>query len=711
MRSSTVAAFVVLALLAAACSSGDGGDDAGEAEAADEGVDEVRTSGSGFVDEGRWSEQAMAYLRHATGELHPDSIFNVMAHIERSRRDPDFRFDATRISVTDLSETFDKLADLRDTSDFDVAYLLNLWHCCRGELAPELVAEIERAVLDHKYWYTDPDREGVRDDQYYWTENHQIMFHVAEYLAGQAFPEEVFALTGMTGEEHRVRAAGQIREWMDHRVRFGFSEWQSHVYYKKDLEALISLAEWSADEELSTRAMMLVDVLLFEIAAHLQNGAFGTSHGRSYLKDKMTALDEDTWNLAVLLFDDAASSGFQSRGDQMATLLARAERYRMPEVIRRIAASDEVAVSRERMGIPLDPTAPVEPDPTAPYGFSYDDVDLWWAMGGMLAWQVVPASIETIERHDLWETSNFEPYAALEGLAGELGPEGSRQLAQQQAHVLSTPLLSEVDLQTWRAPEVMLSTAQRWRPGSRSEQVHAWQATIDPNAQVFTTHPADDPPGRDELDTDGDGYWTGTASMPASAQHENVAVHIYDPAYSDGYRDYTHAWFPQDHFDEVRSEGRWTLGRAGDGYVALWSWRQPRWRPVDESTPPLEGLTRPWDLLAEGGAENVWVVEVARAEDHPSFDAFVEAVVDADLEVVERGQGFEVRYRSPSQGEMVYDGGAEVSVAGGTVALHDYPRIDSPYAQVPFDTDLYRFEWDGASLELDFAAGTREAGG
>ena len=98
--------------------------------------------------------------------------------------------------------------------------------------------------------------------------------------------------------------------------------------------------------------------------------------------------------------------------------------------------------------------------------------------------------------------------------------------------------------------------------------------------------------GRDEGSP---GYWTGTASMPRSAQHENVAIHLYSPGYADGgllgffdYEQTTHAYFPQDHFDEVVQAGGWTFGRKGKGYVALWSWAPTAWQDY-----PAEELARP----------------------------------------------------------------------------------------------------------------------
>ena len=54
------------------------------------------------------------------------------------------------------------------------------------------------------------------------------------------------------------------------------------------------------------------------------------------------------------------------------------------------------------------------------------------------------------------------------------------------------------------------------------------------------------------------------------------------------------------------------------------------------ANPPVNatnGMTQPFDLLAEGGPDNVWIVEVGTV-DEQSFDDFVTAVT-ADEPVVE----------------------------------------------------------------------------
>src|SRR5262249_35428311 len=159
-------------------------------------------------------------------------------------------------------------------------------------------------------------------------------------------------------------------------------------------------------------------------------------------------------------------------------------------------------------------------------------------------------------------TTNLRPFRALRDLLGD--PPNltiGRNLASTLAPAASLQLLSEANTYTWRQREFMLSTVQDWRKGRNAAQVHAWQATLGPGAVVFTTHPANpvQPPsewvGRDEGSP---GYWTGSASMPRSAQFKNVGIHIYSPVYPQegtlgffSYQPMTHAYFPRDQFDEV----------------------------------------------------------------------------------------------------------------------------------------------------------------
>src|SRR5690606_23146430 len=158
-----------------------------------------------------------------------------------------------------------------------------------------------------------------------------------------------------------------------------------------------------------------LDVCLADVALNLQRGAYGATRGRTYKKDKMSALDESTWSTAKLLFDDT-EQGYTSRTDTGATYFCGAQRYRMPEVLARIARSALVSTIRERHRAPSEPPAPLSPAAQAPYGYDYADEDnlpFWWPLGALTAWQLVPTTLRAADRWRLWDTDLFADFAAI----------------------------------------------------------------------------------------------------------------------------------------------------------------------------------------------------------------------------------------------------------------------------------------------------------
>lgn len=715
---------VVAALAASACAGSD--DDDGESDDRDGETSTVSVgTGDGYVDEEWLQGRQDEYLEFATTQLDPTSITNVIAHAERARRDDTFEFESAAVTPETFQEPFEEIAGWVDTTDFDVLYLMNLYYGYRDALQPELVQAIEDAFTGFEYWYTEPTPAGTIDNKYYWSENHRIIFHTDEYLAGQALPDAEFQ-DGRTGAEHRDEARERILTWIEEKARFGFTEWHSDVYYQKDVTPLLTLVEFADDEEIRTRAAMLLDLVLFDLALHLHDGNFGATHGRSYMKDKSIATDQDVFGVAKLLFDDT-SLPYVSQGDAGAVLMARAQRYRMPEVLQRVAASDEPMIDREHMNVPLDPLAPVTADPEAPYGYDFadpDNVGFWWERGAQTAWQVLPLTLDTLDEYGLWESQFFSPFKPLADAVAD-DRVAAQELAQTVAPMLAFALLSEVDTYTYRTRDVMLSSAQDHRAGQFGDQHHAWQATLDAEALVFTTHPKNEPFTGADSWPDGDGYWTGSGSLPRSAQRGAAAIHAYAPIFASpgggpfemfSYLPYTHAWFPTERFDEVVRDGGWTFGRKGDAYVGLWSWRAPEWREHDPADVYTSGLTEPFDLVAPGGADNVWIVEVGDASTNDDFESFRARLAAAPIDVTPAPPtaagvpgGFTVSYDSPAEGELTLDPTGTFTVDGEPMPLHHDRRYDNPWATVAFDSLDYEIGDDDGALVLDFAAGTRDA--
>lgn len=726
--------MVALAVAVAAVSCTSDGSDGSSGGAADDEAALPKTETAGLIPEGEWRTQQDEYLDFATaGEMDPGSSQSLLAFAtaaERAGEEPDI----SSATPEDFADTFAKLEAFEDTGDFDINNMLFLYAHHADDLSPELAAAMKERILAFKYWWTEPTPDGVVDSQYYWTENHQVIFLANEYIAGQLFPDEEFTNSGMTGTEHMAHAEEELAKWFEWRSRFGFSEWLSNVYWSEDMKGTLLLADLADDPKLARLGAMTLDMMFVELAGHVQEGTFGSTHGRTYQKDKLNGRDEDTFSTAKLAFDNTPVD--YDHADN-ATLLATAQRYRPPEVAKKIANLDETAVFRTKSSLPIDPNLPVDPDVKAPYGTTFEGQDglmLWWGLGAQFPWQVVPTSVQAVKDYDLFETSNFQQAKDLAPVLESTDDAGLQQLALSLGVQVNPGLLSQVDTYTWRSPSVMLSTAQDWRPGQRGEQDHIWQATFDPDTLVFTQHPRG-PVSKADDASDNTSHWTGDGGIPRSAQVENVSISLYDPAYEgDGgvgtgsysftYEDYTHAWFPTEHFDQVVQRDGWTIGRKGDGYIALWSARPTEWRSYREGEFTRD-LTEDFDLMAPGGPNNVWITEVAQASDYDSFDDFVSTITATKPDASGPfscddgscdGDPITVTYDSPSQGTLTYGWDKSKPVAdqvpftqdGKDVDLHpDGLRWDAPYASAEFDDGVYTAELDGATLALDFPKATR----
>jgi hypothetical protein len=688
---------------------------------------------TGLEDASWWRSRQDDYLTSAVTAWMPTSPLNVIAHLARSQRAPDHRVDWDAIDDAMVDRWLERIDHWSDCADFDVLRLLTLWFDAADELPDHVRTALADRFAGFRYWYTDPVEVDGTDERWYWSENHRLIFHTCEFLAGQALPDVTFGVTGLTGGRHRDRAADRLARWFDEKATNGFSEWHSDVYYAKDLAPLLTLAEFADDPALAARAATFCDLVLYDLALHHHRGNVGVTHGRSYMKNKARARDQPVFGAMKLCFD-ATDEPWPTADadalellplDESATLLARATRYRPPAILRRIATTTAEIVDHESMGIAIDPAEPRTDDPVRGDGLSYTDPDLvpfWWDRGALTPWQLIPLTIDTLDRHDLWDANLFAIFKFMRDAMGT-DVDLWQTVAAELHPMVNAGLLSRVTTTTWRNGHGMLSTAQAYRPGAVGFQHHIWQATFDERAIVFAMHPGNPPSPNVGDYLDDDRYWTGSATLPRSVQYRRVGIHAFEPAFPPpdtdlltpfAYEDYTHAYFPTECFDEVRRAGHWTMARRRDGYVALWSWRRPHWRRHDPTATYTAGLRDDFDLVADGGADNVWIIELGDVDHSGSFDAFFAAVTAAAVTVDDPGwtvtgphPGFAVCYESPAEGRIESRPDALLTVDGHGVAIDGDRRFDNPYTSIARgDTTVPIVDHLGG-WTLDLAAGHR----
>jgi hypothetical protein len=167
-----------------------------------------------------------------------------------------------------------------DCSDFDLVGLLGVMYryMDQDEFPADLKAPLKECVLNFKYWHDEPGADAMC----YTTENHSILFHTCEVLAGQFYPDQVFTNTGQTGQWHREKGERLALAWLKTRGAAGFWEWDSNCYFEEDLLALSHLASLAETEQVVELAAVVIDKMLFTMAVNSYKGVFGSTHGRTY---------------------------------------------------------------------------------------------------------------------------------------------------------------------------------------------------------------------------------------------------------------------------------------------------------------------------------------------------------------------------------------------------------------------------------------------
>lgn len=464
----------------------------------------------------------------------------------------------------------------KDCSDFvlhgivRLLYMFGLQNSTRANstnrISNSMLNRARTTILNFKYF---PDEPGL-DSLCTWTENHYILFTSAAYLAGQMYPAEVFTNSGETGQQKIEKNRNRILRWLDLRFHTGFSEWLSHVYYDEDLTALLALYDFAADEEIRRKAEMVLDLLVFDMALNSFKGVFGSTHGRAYENTKKWAAHEGTTDTNKLLFGMGVFSGY----DNMSAIALALSQYRMPKVIEEISASGRAIENKQRMGIKLS-----ELEKWGLRAYNFEDGMLYLTLEAYLHPKTIANTLRMFDIANWWENfflKGFKPYRGLLKFVAAFG--GLPYLARFFEHDVCRNTREEVNIYTYKTSDYMLSTAQAYRQGYGGDQQHIWQATLGPDAVCFTTHPA-------KFEGATPNYWAGSGLLPRAAQYKNVAVIIYNiekiPAlYVPIKHFFTHAWLPQDKFDEVLEQNGWIFARKGDGYLALRSQNPYVWNKI-----------------------------------------------------------------------------------------------------------------------------------
>jgi hypothetical protein len=188
-----------------------------------------------------------------------------------------------------VEDALERIERREDCSDFWLPTLLWLLRDWPRMLGPALRRRARQAILRWRYWMDEPGN----DVMWFWSENHALCFHAAQYLAGQMFPDDVFANSSRNGREQQALGRERLVRWFEAVEEGGFIEWHSPAYYPIDCIGLLALYELAADGAIRAAARRALDRLFLLIALSTLNGIPSSTQGRTYDRDlKLPALTE-----------------------------------------------------------------------------------------------------------------------------------------------------------------------------------------------------------------------------------------------------------------------------------------------------------------------------------------------------------------------------------------------------------------------------------
>jgi hypothetical protein len=186
--------------------------------------------------------------------------------------------------------------------------------------------KIKRTTLAFRYWTDEPGRDAMC----FGSENHSLLFHGCQLIAGQLYPDETFTNSKKKGSEMAALGAKRCKEWLDKTERRGFEEFLSSTYMPITVAALLNVVDFSGDKALSDRAKDLVDRIFNDLALQAFDGVTVGPQGRVY---RNVLYPADSGTQALLSF---ATTKACAAHTHWGIFLASSKAYTPPENLDRL---------------------------------------------------------------------------------------------------------------------------------------------------------------------------------------------------------------------------------------------------------------------------------------------------------------------------------------------------------------------------------------
>ncbi len=613
-----------------------------------------------------------------------------------------------------------------DCSDFRFQLLYRLYKDYAEKLPIKSREMIKKTFLDFKYFMDEPGN----DSMCYWSENHNILFAVSEYLAGQEFPDEVFSNSGLTGKEHMVKALERIKGWQELRFDFGFSEFMSNVYLQEDLAPMANYIEYSEDKETVQNMKIIMDILWFDVALHTVNNRFCAVSSRMYAGNKagnsfgnsIGACMNILWgkeSLEQIMLDKNATEEEINQMRDFLTMhpnkmsinfIAMYKRgfYELPEVIKKIALLREKEIIKMSSGI-----TPAEMEKENLIGQSPKQIMAQFGAETFTNPEVINNTVEYFKKNKMFRNKFIFYFKFLDIPA--LKFINLRKFASKHNLMTHGITIGRGNIYTYRTKDYSMSTVMNFQTDNCGAQEQVWSANIAGHLTLFTTHPA----RNDGVYGSSPGYWIGNGRRPMSVQNKNVNISIYKIPKKKRLAEFkiadiTHVYMPKEFYDRFEQNGNYVFAQKNNVLVAVITPSSLKFREFNQDSAKPFGkerndiissksyvLSSDFDLCQYNGEYHAYVTELSSLRDE-SFKEFKERILNNKISF----NGSNVSYVSHgTELKADYENGLYIN---GAHENTEYDRYDCEFCKAKRKAKEIVIEGFGNTLTLNISKSIRK---
>ncbi len=175
-----------------------------------------------------------------------------------------------------LLDALQRVDERPDCADFYLATLLRMEKM--GMLDAHISARLKEVCLRFRYWMDEDTVDAMCFD----SENHALLFHACQMIAGGLYPDNNFLLSHRTGHKQRAVGLERCARWAEKRVKHGFDEFLSSTYAPLTLGACLLVRDFSGDEALAQTFTALGNTIFSQMATHSFDGVSVGPQGRVY---------------------------------------------------------------------------------------------------------------------------------------------------------------------------------------------------------------------------------------------------------------------------------------------------------------------------------------------------------------------------------------------------------------------------------------------